>query len=438
MLYRKLSAPITCQIEITTACNNSCIHCYNHWRYCEDSFRNQHMNRDMLLKVVEEIRLNDIFQVTFTGGETMLRKAILFEGIDLLTRAGIECSVNTNLTVFTEEDGKCLYDLGIRGILTSFASQDEAVHNNIMQNKHAFYSTIRGVKNALKAGLKVGASMVITKLNNEHVIATALFLKEIGITEFYATKASPPLNAKDFGGYMISNEELLKVLDDLNVLRLEHGLTVRILECYPLCALPHPEKYPFVTSRRCSAGITTCTISAAGDMRTCSHSDELFGNVFNDGIRTSWDAMTRWRSGELLPNECTSCDKLSRCSGGCRVDAKYCNGRYDSLDPYARPENVSTLKDCDNSEIEIGDNSIMRVRDGLKIRLEKFGVLIAVPGMYGRPSLVTEETGNLLKTLSSTNFHSEDVARIAEIEERDAKIFCGLLIKDDLVVIIDR
>jgi MoaA/NifB/PqqE/SkfB family radical SAM enzyme len=30
-LYKTLSAPIDVQLELTEACNNRCLHCYNYW-----------------------------------------------------------------------------------------------------------------------------------------------------------------------------------------------------------------------------------------------------------------------------------------------------------------------------------------------------------------------------------------------------------------------
>ena len=76
MLYKTLSAPITCQIELTTACDNNCLHCYNHWRH-EDDSENYNFTNDILEKITNEIIESGVFQVTFTGGETLLMKNVL-------------------------------------------------------------------------------------------------------------------------------------------------------------------------------------------------------------------------------------------------------------------------------------------------------------------------------------------------------------------------
>jgi MoaA/NifB/PqqE/SkfB family radical SAM enzyme len=31
-MYKELKSPVAVQLELTTACNHKCIHCYNHWR----------------------------------------------------------------------------------------------------------------------------------------------------------------------------------------------------------------------------------------------------------------------------------------------------------------------------------------------------------------------------------------------------------------------
>lgn len=105
MLYNTLSAPITAQVELTTGCDNDCLYCYNHWRH-DKEVPGANMHRDLLDIVLQELLDNNVFQVTFTGGEVLLRKKELFYGLEKLIQGGISCAVNSNLTLLTLEDAK--------------------------------------------------------------------------------------------------------------------------------------------------------------------------------------------------------------------------------------------------------------------------------------------------------------------------------------------
>jgi len=432
MLYHKLSAPITCQIEITNVCNNNCIHCYNHWRHINDGARN-HMDTETLQLVIAEIIKNKIFQVTFTGGETFLNRSILFRGLSELTQAGVACSVNSNLTTFTIDDGIKIYDLGLRGILTSVSSFDPQKHDLIMQRRGAFNDVLSGIRIAIQSGLKVGCSMVVTSLNIDDVLDTGRFLHNIGVSQFFATKASPPLNAKNFQQYMISKKQLLQVIGALNSLREECGIEVGVLECYPLCFYLSPVKYPFLKDRKCSAGITTCTIGVDAEVRPCSHSDESYGNIHDTYLSNIWSNMRDNRDGSKLPYKCLDCSKLSQCSGGCRVDAKYCYGHYNNFDPYANPNDVDRIEECETSLPNVSDETVFRISNDLKIRIEELGVLIATAKNIARPVFVTFDTLDLIQHFSKVRFTIQDVCEFTALNDVDGKQICRLLLRDKIL-----
>ncbi len=432
MLYRTLSAPITCQIELTSACNNNCIHCYNHWRHGENNIIYS-LDKSKIDTILNEIIENKIFQVTFTGGETFLKRDLLFYGIEKLLKSDIGCSVNSNLTTFTKEDGRILYSLGLRGILTSLCSFDESTHDYIVQRKGAFNETLKGIKNAQKVGLNVACSMVITNLNVDHVINTGLFLKKIGVSMFYATKASPPVNDVAFNKHLISKENLLKVLNELHNLKENEKMDVGILECYPLCSYKNTSKFDFVASRRCSAGTTTCTIGAAGDIRPCSHSDEVYGNVFTGGLKKSWFAMEMYRDGSMLPKDCQNCKYLYKCSGGCRIDAKYHSGHYASLDPFADNKNINMISVIDAPLKPVYDTSVFEVNRNLKIRQEKFGVLVANQRNVGSPSLLTNDTYQFLLFMKDKKFTTEEITEQFNLPLDASKKICSLLTRDKIL-----
>ncbi len=433
MFYKTLSAPITVQVELTTACDNDCLYCYNHWRH-DKHIPGANMHRDLLEKVVSDLIDSNVFQVTFTGGEVLLRKKELFFGLEQLIRAGVSCAVNSNLTMMTYEDATKLYELGLRGVMTSVSSHLASNHDHIFQRKGAFDFTMQGIENAQKAGLHVAVSMVVTSHNVDQVYETALAMKARGVMEFYATKASPPVNAVNFDQFMVTQQQLQAMLETLQSLKLDEGIEVGVLECYPLCSYGHTGRYSFVSDRRCSAGVTTCTIGADGSVRPCSHSDVSYGDIANEGLKAAWFGMTDQRDGSLLPETCKQCKLLSSCSGGCRVDAFCCNGSFDTLDPYASPERVSRIELPSNELELLKPGQLLMVPSFLRARAEEFGVLCASEKTMAMPALLTADTYALINSLKGQVFTAEDVSDSFDIPLRDAQKLCAMLVRDTLLV----
>jgi radical SAM protein with 4Fe4S-binding SPASM domain len=394
------------------------------------------MNTPTLERIVDELVKAKIFQVTITGGEPLLNKKILFEAIKKLIENKIPCAVNSNLTLLKKEDAEMMYGFGMLGVLTSFFSFDETIHDFIAGRKGAFRDTLNGISVAIESGLKVAVSMVITKFNEKDIIKTAKFLKDYGVNQFFATKASPPVNSTNFQKHMVSNDSLIKSLDDLFFLQKEERMDVGILECYPLCAYLGGS-YEFAKKRSCSAGITTCTIGTNGDVRPCSHSDDIYGNIMANDLTVIWKNMVNLREESVLPTECISCSYLQECSGGCRVDAKYCHGKINSLDPYARPEKtpeiiinktVFALPDDYNCFI-FENNRIERIEDG--------GVLIASLRNPGEPVLITDDTYDLLLGFDG-QFSIDMFSNESGLDKNLSEKICAMFLRDGIIKGVTR
>lgn len=326
-----------------------------------------------------------------------------------------------------------MYALGLRGIMTSISSYEPHLHDYISHRQGAYEKTMQGVRNAQEAGLFVAVSMVVTTLNSHQVYETGKAMQVLGIREFYATKASPPVNAGGFQQYLLSKSELQSVLEDLYRLKQEGGIEVGVLECYPLCGHGEPKRFSFVSERRCSAGVTTCTIGADGNVRPCSHSEKEYGDVSNDGLRLAWQRMTDQRDGSLLPGTCQSCELLPHCSGGCRVDALCCNGSYDTLDPYASPEKVATVVIPSRISTTIPEDMRLRINKPLRIRKESFGVLCASDETMAMPALLTNDTYTLLESLGTSEFTAKEIADQTGATLKDARTLCTMLLRDKVI-----
>ncbi len=430
MLYEKLSAPISCQIEITSECDNNCIYCYNYWRH-EDNKTMVFMTKEIIEKIVSEIIKQKVYYVTFTGGEPLLNKDILFYGLKHLTQNNIPCFLNSNLNLLTIEDANKLYDIGLRNILTSISSSDEEQHNQISQRK-SFKKMVKGIKIAQNAGIMVSCNMVVTEINKNDVFKTGLFLKENGVNSFNATKTSAPLNSIGFEKYMLSNEANLKVLEDLYRLKQEHSMNVGVLNCYPLCSYLDAERYSFVTERKCNAGTTGLTIGADGYVRPCSQNDEIYGNI-TEGLYKCWSNMKNYRRTTQLPPECIDCDYFINCNGGCRVDAKYKHGKINAPDPFMDTNNISKIKLPTPLLPQVNKMHQYSFLPIIQARTEKVGVLLSTSKNKTKPVLITHDTYELIIKFENKTFNYNDIKNYTELEDDDCELLFGVLMRDKII-----
>ncbi len=408
-LYKTLSAPLDVQVEITTLCNEACIHCYNFWRGGKFKETANYLpattlEKDKVQVIVAQLAASQVFRVTFTGGEPFIFKQAVTEGVRSAKKAGLDCSLNSNLTTITRKDAESLKEAGLDSVLTSFHSFDEKTHDAITQRKGSYKRTINGIRVCQEAGLNVAVNMVVMQTNQGQVFETGKYVKELGVKSFSATKAVPCLGGNNFSEIGINKAAFKRMLEDLFLLEKEFGLDVDTLMAYPLCVLGDAKRFWKFAQHNCGAGTTTCTVGSNGDVRPCSFADETYGNIFIDSLPQAWKEMKDWRDGSRLPENCVdNCKYFSQCGGGCRMEAKFA-GNKKGMDPLAtEPSDVVSLpvSDLNPPPADFWEKRLI-VTPNLRLRKEDFGGVIAPQGR--QPVLIDNvayEIINRLKNASS-------------------------------------
>ena len=394
MLFRELIAPISVQIELTTKCSNNCLHCYNYHRQDDDP--DIEMSVDDLRTVFKALSIAKVFSVVVTGGEPLLLPNLVVEAISLSKKYGIACSINTNLTVLTDDLAKKMKLAGPFSILTSIASNEEAMHDKMMDRAGAFVRTMNGIDILKKHNLSFAVNMVVTRLNAHQVYQTGEFAFNIGACSFFATKASPPLGCSGYLKIQPTHEDVKSSLDALMKINSDFGIKVDYLECYPLCFLKDVTKFEIFSKRKCSAGVSVVSVGPDGQVRPCSHSNRSYGNIFNEDLATIYTRMSEWRTGELLPEKCIKCEYVTKCTGGCRCEAEYA-GSINGPDPYADDPSKVILPNRDHTSslnIKINLDTIFSIKKAVRFRKEQFGYTIWLNGFA---AFVDDEAGLLLK-----------------------------------------
>ncbi len=341
----RLKAPLDVQIEITEICNQKCRHCYNYWRHVPVAPKKE-LDVAGFSNIVRQLSANKVGLITFTGGEPMLRKAILFELVGEAHELGIETGINSNAVLIKADGAKELANRGLDHALISILGPTRAVHESIGGPGANYKATLSGIANLQQAGIPVSVNMVVSKTNLHEIYATASAMKALGIWNFCAGPMLPSCAANI--PLCLSGDECKLCFRELLRIARELSLNVDVLEPIPRCLFDESDEAEFVRffgNRICSAAVSSCAISSTGFMRPCIHSDEVFGQVLPNNFAEVWRKMDSWASPEILPKECRDCNGLMVCEGGCRMSAKVTSGRYDGPDLYM----TRAISDCNRA-----------------------------------------------------------------------------------------
>lgn len=317
--FRDLSAPITVHLELTSACNERCRHCYNFWR--EDSIKGEAITEENLVFTINELIANNVFHVILTGGEPLLAFDKLLYALKRFRESDISVSVNSNLTLATPGKMHKLKSAGLEHILTSVNSYDDETNDYIATTPGALQEIMKGIKTAQAAGIRVTPNMIVSDINKGHVYKTGEFLHKHSITNFLANRTIPnkDVNLNTRNEFVFDKEIASIVFDDLLKLNKDFGMQVGTCRTVPNCFFGDLEKYSVFLGRGCSAGKKHLGLNIDGNAHACVHEEKSYGNIHEIGLTGVWGNMAKWRSLDYIPEECQECNLFYLCDGGCRL-----------------------------------------------------------------------------------------------------------------------
>ncbi|MBS3152266.1 radical SAM protein [Candidatus Woesearchaeota archaeon] len=380
----RLKAPLYAQMELTYACNLACSHCYNEERFSNDNglvqlklVKRERTQADRFVEIAEELVRNEVFSVSLTGGEVFSVRDRLFSSIEALARNRVDVTINSNATLITEDDARRLKDSGVIGVMTSLISYDSKIHDKVTNQEGSHEKTLRGIERLLNAGIYVAANMVVSKHNLDQVLETGKFAHSLGVGSFSTAQAVPSNN----GGQMhldhaLSSEEVLQYLEDLNHVRNQTGMHVKLTNPLPYCRVweSHPHLRYLVESASCTAGRSIIQIDPQGNVKPCPMVSTGYGNILAEGLKPAWDKLSEWNEDSYVPETCQPCDLVNLCKGACRAEAQRMAGDLNSKHPYSVKPIKLERKEVHNENLYSGQK--INTARGLRFREEADNIYV--------------------------------------------------------------
>ena len=278
-----LRTPRAVTIAVTRHCQCRCIHCS-----AEDfSESGEPLSCQEIQKIVSESLALGMTNVTFTGGEPLLRDD-LEALIACVPEEQAVSKIFTNGALLNQERAASLKAAGLQAVKLSLDSPDPFKHDRLRQRHGSFLEVERGVKSALEAGLLVGLSTYATNESVEEgrLAQIASLAAEWNVHEVSVFDVIPTGRLLHQDEALMSEETREGLMEQARTLNREFGGRPRIVT-----QSWTNSSSGFAAYFGCLAGTYQYHITPYGEFTPCDFTPISFGNVRSESIDRLWQKL---------------------------------------------------------------------------------------------------------------------------------------------------
>ena len=279
----KRPLPIAVTIGVSADCQLHCMHCSAAGR----STSRPTLSFQELKQTINECLELGVANITFTGGEPLLRKD-LEEYIALIPATMATSQVFTNALELTESRARFLKEAGLHALQISLDSPIAEEHNRLRGNPSAFCAVKQGVQNALRAGIYVGISTYATRESAKahRLCKIAELCAEWGVKELTVFDVISTGRLKD------QTDQILDAVTRKTLIRDGKAMNYKYKKRMSVVT------QSWTNSGKGLARIVGCLaahmqfhITAQGDFTPCDFTPLSIGNVKKHSVRELWDKL---------------------------------------------------------------------------------------------------------------------------------------------------
>lgn len=305
---KRLSAPISVNLEITEQCNLNCFFCFCDTEEYKQTFSKVSSKEKIenIKRILDVLAENHVFEVRLFGGEFSLLKG--WQSIvEYARNKDFFVSFVSNGTIFNLEDVQFLVKNEVKSCSISLHGLNE-VHDNIVGLENSFRKATSNIRLLVNAGVNVYVPFTPTELNVSYlgnftkVMVEELGVKGVGVNRLFRSDRYKNLTFSDY----------INLFETISQLQ-SKGLPIFFIDSFPICKIP-TKYWKYVSN--CSQGVGFGQIDYMGNIKNCSSLSVNIGNVFKDDLANIWNKqLTVFRKLEHLPLSCRLCPIF--CGGGC-------------------------------------------------------------------------------------------------------------------------
>lgn len=273
------------QFELTSLCNERCIHCYIPNEKKNHGFD---MPTAKVKDIIDQLAAMGGLHVTFSGGEAFMHKDLI-ELIRYAREKDMMVSVLSNLIAVKDEQIQLLHDLNISLIQVSLYSMDPAIHDMITTVKGSFAKTKAVIEKLVAADVPVQISCPVMKANRKGYRAVLEYANSLKIkaqTDFIMM-AEANFDTSNLAN-RISIEETEELLRD--IMEFDPTYKQMVVNKRPISEEIKFDIERYKKQRICGVGYDNCCITANGDVYPCAGWQSMvLGNVYKQSLLDIWE-----------------------------------------------------------------------------------------------------------------------------------------------------
>ena len=264
-------------IEITSLCNERCLHCY-----IPHDYKISYMESDLFYDILRQCKDMRLIHLTISGGEPMLHKNF----VDFLRKCNeynLSVNVLSNLTLLNDEIIKEMKANPLLDVQVSLYSMDSNIHDEITQMKGSLKKTKNAILKLIENDIPLQISCPIMKQNKncyEDVINWAKKHK-IHASDDYGIIARYNHTTQNLS-CRLSINEIKEIIDDKVV---NDSKYIEQVE-----AEAEKKRNMTLTDSICSVCQSSICIADNGNVYPCAGwQDYIVGNAKVTSINDIWD-----------------------------------------------------------------------------------------------------------------------------------------------------
>jgi radical SAM protein with 4Fe4S-binding SPASM domain len=305
------SAPYRMDLALTYRCNDNCSHCYNARPRTYPELPTQ--SWQTILGTLWDV---GIPHICFTGGEATLRDDLP----DLIAHShGLGQIVGLLSNGRRLSDVRFVHrlvDAGLDHVQITVESSRPDIHDRMVGARGAWSQTLRGVQNALEAGLFVMTNTTLLDDNADHIIETIDYLARIGVPTVGVNALIHAGHGSTVGTGLEENS-LGPLLRQVRARTDEHGQRLIWYTPTQYCHFDPVEAQLGV--KGCTAARYNMAIEPDGAVLPCQSFYRPVGNILSDPWERIWNHdLSLWlRERRYMAEGCHDCALVRECGGGC-------------------------------------------------------------------------------------------------------------------------
>lgn len=316
------------QIELTSRCNERCIHCY-----IPHEYKNTDISADLYYNVLDQLQEMGTLGVTLSGGEPMAHPQFK-EFLSAAKEKDFYVHILTNLTLLDDDIVRIMKRGNACGVQVSLYSMIPEHHDAITTVKGSFEKTKSAVLRLIDNNIPVQINCPVMKANKDDVADVIKWghNHKIRVNVDYAIMAEYDHRTDNLAN-RLSPEECRSVIKAIIECDETYRTIISELDRVAVNNFDYDPNEPF-----CGVAINTACMVANGNVYPCpGWQSYVCGNLYEKSLAEIWlhsDEMKRLRALKRSDmKKCSSCKNKAFCSP--------CPGRFANESPVGNPMEVA-------------------------------------------------------------------------------------------------